>query len=171
MKTALLATAMTLGVAGPAASAQPQSIDHSAHPMTTASTSATGDNEASDPNAVLAAYRAALTGLDTEAMGSLFVEDSAIFESGTAEGTFANYLEHHLRPELGEFASFTIADPKVTITVVDDMAFASETYTYRITLRDGRVVDREGVATSVLLLDDGKWKIAQYHSSSRAPGK
>lgn len=171
MKTPFLAAAITLAFAGPAAFAHPQSMDHSAHPMTTASTSATGDNEASDPNAVLAAYRAALTGLDTEAMGSLFVEDSAIFESGTAEGTFANYLEHHLRPELGEFASFTIGDPKVTITVVDDMAFASEAYTYRITLTDGRVVDREGVATSVLLLDDGKWKIAQYHSSSRAPGK
>jgi ketosteroid isomerase-like protein len=171
MKIALLAAAMTLSFAGPAASAHPQSMDHSAHVMTTADKTAPVDDKTSGANAVLAAYRAALTARDTEAMASLFAEDSAIFESGKAEGNFANYLEHHLRPELAEFASFSIGEPKVAVTTMGDMAFASETYTYRIELTDGRVVDREGVATSVLMHDAGGWKIVQYHSSSRAPAK
>jgi ketosteroid isomerase-like protein len=171
MKIALLAAVMALGTAVPAASAHAQSMDHSAHVMTAADTSATLDDKTSGAESVLAAYRAALTARDTEAMASLFAEDSAIFESGKAEGKFSNYLERHLGPELAEFASFSIGEPKVAVTTMDDMAFASETYTYRIELADGRVVDRDCVATSVLMHDAGGWKIFQYHSSSRAPGK
>nr|WP_248284477.1 nuclear transport factor 2 family protein [Qipengyuania pacifica] len=36
-------------------------------------------------------------------------------------------------------------------------------------IKDGRVIERDGVATSVLTHEGGEWKIAQHHSSSRAP--
>ena len=53
--------------------------------------------------------------------------------------------------------------------VIDNQARALETYTYHIVLSDGRAVDRQGAATSVLIRGaDGRWRIAQYHSSSRA---
>lgn len=30
-----------------------------------------------------------------------------VFENGKAEGSFAQYMEHHLGPELGEITEFT----------------------------------------------------------------
>ncbi len=91
------------------------------------------------------------------------------FENGKAEGTFAQYMEHHLGPELGEITEFTFTNPTVNVRMVGHVAFGHETYRYRIALTDGRVIERDGVATSVLTHKDGAWKIVQYHSSSRAP--
>ena len=104
-----------------------------------------------------------------QAMGALFAEESTIFENGKAEGSFANYMEHHLGPELDAIVSFTFSDPTLTVTRMGHMAYAYETYGYRIELADGRVVERDGVATSVLAHDADGWKIVQYHSSARAP--
>jgi ketosteroid isomerase-like protein len=51
----------------------------------------------------------------------------------------------------------------------DHAALGRETYRYRIELTDGRVLERKGVATSVLTHEPGgNWKIQRYHSSSRA---
>ncbi|BBC71671.1 conserved hypothetical protein [Altererythrobacter sp. B11] len=172
MKTPLLAAALAFGLALPAASAHAQSPDHSAHTMATAAGGpAPNAQEISGAEALLVAYRDALTARDAKAMTDLFAQDSAIFENGKAEGSFANYMEHHLGPELAEIASFTFGRPTVTVTTMGRMAYGRETYTYRIELSDGRVIDREGAATSVLMQDDGGWKIVQYHSSSRAPRK
>ncbi len=102
-------------------------------------------------------------------MPALFTPDSQIFEGGKAEGSFANYLEHHLKPELGEFASFKFSDVTTMSKVIGDVAMASETYRYTIMLKDGREIERLGVATAVLVRTNGIWKINQHHSSSRAP--
>ena len=40
-----------------------------------------------------------------------------------------------------------------------------------IVLKDGRMIERQGVATSVLKHENHAWKIVRYHSSSRAPRK
>ena len=94
---------------------------------------------------------------------------SIYFENGKAEGSFANYMEHHLGPELDAITSFTFTDPTLSVTRNGHMAYGYETYGYRIELEDGRVIERDGVATSVLSHDESGWKIVQYHSSSRAP--
>ena len=78
-------------------------------------------------------------------------------------------MEHHLGPELDAIVSFTFSDPTLTVTRMGHMAHAYETYGYRIELSDGRVIERDGVATSVLAHDADGWRIVQYHSSSRAP--
>jgi len=83
--------------------------------------------------------------------------------------TVPNYMEHHLGPELDAITSFTFTDPTLTVTRKGHMAYGYETYGYRIELEDGRVIERDGVATSVLSHDESGWKIVQYHSSSRAP--
>ncbi|XAP78927.1 nuclear transport factor 2 family protein [Citromicrobium bathyomarinum] len=106
---------------------------------------------------------------DAAGMSALFAETSAIFENGKAEGSFANYMDHHLGPELDAITSFTFTDPTLSVTRNGHMAYGYETYGYRIELEDGRVIERDGVATSVLSHDESGWKIVQYHSSSRAP--
>lgn len=121
--------------------------------------------------AAIEAYRDALVALDLEAAGAVFAEDALVFENGKAEGTWANYAQHHLGPELGHFHSFSFPTYELEIRQEGHHAFGVERYTYNIELHDGRVIEREGVATSVLKHGKNGWKIASYHSSSRAPKK
>ena len=152
--------AAVLLTAGLAVAANPP-LSH-AHPIEQAAI-ATG------PGGVLERYRMALEKADMASMDGLFAEDSQIFENGKAEGTFANYLEHHLGPELGHFKSFTFPRYEVELRQMQDVALATESYHYRIELTDGRVIERDGVATSVLHKRGDDWKILSYHSSSRTP--
>ncbi|MBN4047276.1 nuclear transport factor 2 family protein [bacterium AH-315-P13] len=124
--------------------------------------------------AVMKSYKDAIQNLTSEGTLELFTEDAQVYESGGVEGTYANYLEHHLGPELSHFNSFIFSD--YTIDVIIDMpfAFTTETYIYTIDLKaneergtEGRIIKKKGVATSDLKKIDGKWKITKTHTSSR----
>ena len=128
---------------------------------------ATADTRA--VTAVLAQYKAAIERLDPRGTERLFAADSQIFESGGAEGTYANYLEHHLTPELGEFRSFAFSDYKIDVRFVGGVALATETYRYRIVPKAGDAAERLGVATSVLRKTGGEWRIVSMHNSARRP--
>jgi len=118
--------------------------------------------------AVLAGYNQALTTLNAAKAKDLFTTDSAVFESGGVEGTYAHYLEHHIGPELAEFKEFSFRDYKVEVRLEPPVALATETYIYKIVLKEGdRVIEKRGVATSVLKKIAGEWKIIQTHTSSR----
>jgi uncharacterized protein (TIGR02246 family) len=119
--------------------------------------------------AVLARYKAAIERLDPRGTERLFTADSQIFESGGAEGTYANYLEHHLVPELGEFRSFAFSDYSIDVRFLGDVALATETYRYRIVPKVGDPAERLGVATSVLRKTGGEWRIVSMHNSARRP--
>ncbi len=123
------------------------------------------------PDSTLEVYRSGIESLDDTNMPRLFTDDALVFENGKAEGSFSDYLAHHLGPELKEFESFTFNNETIDISVIGETAIASETYTYTIVLKDGRIIERQGVATAVLVKRDESWKIAQYHSSSRTPKK
>ena len=118
---------------------------------------------------VLAQYQAAIERLDATGTEQLFAPDSAVFETGGIEGTYANYLEHHLKPELGEFKSFKFSDYKVAVRFEGPLALATESYKYRIETKAGVVAERLGVTTSVLKKLDGQWKILVSHNSGRKP--
>lgn len=117
----------------------------------------------------LSDYRAAIEQLDLARTPSLFAPDSQIVEQGHVEGSFDNYLANHLGPEIRDIASFDFTDENVEVAIFGDMALATETYSYRIALRDGRIIERVGVATSTLRRNDRGWRILRYHSSSRSP--
>jgi uncharacterized protein (TIGR02246 family) len=119
---------------------------------------------------VLKAYKTALENLDVSNTQHLFTEDATIFENGKYEGSYQDYLDHHIGPELGHFKEFSFNDYKAEVRLEDDIAVAYETYTYRIVIdgEEPRTVERQGVATSVLKNFDGTWKIIQNHGSSRA---
>ena len=120
--------------------------------------------------AVLSQYKAAIELLDARGTEQLFTADSSIFETGGTEGTYANYLAHHLGPELHEFKSFKFSDYKADVHLLGPAAaHATETYKYRIETKTGEVVDRLGVATSVLKKENGRWKIVMMHNSGRKP--
>ncbi|CAH0350398.1 nuclear transport factor 2 family protein [Sphingobium sp. CECT 9361] len=119
--------------------------------------------------AVLSQYKAAIEKLDGAGTERLFTPDSRIFETGGSEGTYANYLSHHLRPELAAFKSFKFSDYKVDVRFEGPIALATETYRYRIEPKTGDVAERIGVATSVLKKVGGTWKIVSMHNSGRRP--
>ena len=119
---------------------------------------------------VLAQYKAAIEKLDATNTERLFAKDSTIFETGGVEGTYANYLAHHLGPELHEFRSFRFSDYKVDVHLIGPAAaHAIETYNYRIETKSGEIAERRGVATSVLKKIGGQWKIVSMHNSARKP--
>ena len=156
---------ISLALTSPAASAQVNPESETDH-----ASSHHGDVSPS-PEAVLTSYRKAIESLDSSKMTGLFAEQSKVFENGKDEGSFANYLAHHLGPELDHVKSFVFTSPSVSVTTLGDTAIAHESYGYTIKLADGRVIERTGVATSVLRKIGNEWKIIQYHSSSRAPKK
>lgn len=118
--------------------------------------------------AVLKAYKTALEKLDAAPATKLFTADAQVFESGGVEGTFADYLAHHIGPELGEFKEFSFRDYRVEVRLEPPLALATETYIYRIVFKEDRpAIEKRGVATSVLKKIDGAWKIIRTHNSSR----
>jgi ketosteroid isomerase-like protein len=119
---------------------------------------------------VLLSYKNALEKLDVKGTDVLFVANSQIIESGKVEGTYQDYLAHHIGPELGDFTSFKFENYKVEVTVTGDYAFALETYNYTIVLKkDNSEIKRRGVASSFLKKENGEWKIVHMHNSSRKP--
>lgn len=130
--------------------------------------SASSDEDA--VKAVLGDYKQALERLDGAMPAKLFAPDAEVFESGKREGSYQDYLAHHLGPELIEFASFRFDDYSAVVRIEGDAAIASESYTYRIVLkRGGEPIERAGVATSVLKRTSAGWRFLQTHSSSRKP--
>jgi len=119
-------------------------------------------------------YKDALQNLSTDGTMELFSEDSQVFESGGTEGTYANYIEHHIGPELSHFNSFVFSDYNIDVQLDLPYAFTTETYIYTLDLkpnqeknRKAQVISKKGVATSVLKKIDGSWEILKTHSSSR----
>ena len=118
---------------------------------------------------VLADYKAAIERLDATGTERLFATDSVIFETGGVEGSYANYLAHHLGPELAAFKIFGFSDYTVDVRFEGPVALATETYNYRIETKTGEIAERRGVATSVLKKIGGEWKILSMHNSARKP--
>ena len=117
-------------------------------------------------------YKDVLESLDVTKSYALFSDSSQVIEQGKIEGTYADYIANHIGPELGHFSSFTFNDYSIEVKMADPYAFTTESYVYKIVLKeDGRVIERKAVSTSILEYNDGAWKIIKSHSSSRAVKK
>ena len=125
--------------------------------------------DAAAVRSVLSTYKSAIERLDATGTERLFTADSAIFETGGVEGSYGNYLAHHLGPELDEFKSFRFSNYKIEVRFVGPVALATESYAYRIETKKGEVAERLGVATTVLTKIKGSWKILSMHNSARRP--
>lgn len=119
---------------------------------------------------ILVEYHASIQSKDLSGTKDLFSEDSIIVESGNVEGTYSDYVDHHLSPELHHFESIVFWDYDSNVNVVGKIAYALETYKYRIVLKESaKVIERKGVATTILRKSDEQWKIVHIHTSARNP--
>jgi ketosteroid isomerase-like protein len=140
-----------------------------AQPSNRPSTASRASSEEAAVKQVLSRYKAAIEKLDATGTEQLFAPSSAIFETGGSEGTYTNYLAHHLGPELKEVKRFSFSDYKVDVRFEGAVALATETYNYRVETKSGETAERRGVATSVLKKIGGQWKILSMHNSARKP--
>ncbi len=138
-------------------------------PPLAAQGSAARTADAAAVRSVLSQYKSAIERLDAKGTTTLFAGDSQVFENGGVEGSYANYLAKHLGPELGHFKSFKFSDYKIDVRFEGPVALTTETYNYRIETGKGEIVERRGVATSVLKKVGRHWKILSTHGSSRKP--
>ena len=137
---------------------------------TTGVAQANDDPEVAAVQSTLAAYKSALERRDLAGVDELFASDNVVLENGKLEGSYADYRDHHIGPELGRFESFKFFDYVVAVRLEGAIALATETYRYTIRLKDKpEPIERQGAATSVLKKIDGKWKILSMHNSSRTP--
>lgn len=160
MKTLIIVALLLLSTGFTSA----QNMDHSNHENMAVS------KETEAVKRVLKAYKNALEALDVSGTQKLFTSDADIFENGKYEGSYQDYLDHHIGPELGHFKEFSFSDYKVDVQIVDNIAVAFETYNYKIVTGgdESRTIERQAVATSVLKKTEAGWKIMQNHGSSRA---
>lgn len=136
------------------------------------SLSTTAQSDEEQVKSVLKEYKTSLENLNVDGTDKLFTANSEILETGKVEGSYQDYIAHHIGPELGHFKSFKYNDYQVKVIVDGDYAFTTETYYYVIVLKeDDRIIERQGAATSVLHKENGQWKIMKAHNSSRAPKK
>jgi uncharacterized protein (TIGR02246 family) len=118
---------------------------------------------------VMKKYKETLESLDVSESYALFTDDSQVLEQGKIEGTYRDYIANHIGPELSHFSSFTFSDYEIEVNVDLPYAFTTESYIYKIVLKDeDRKVERKATATSILKRIDGQWKIVKTHGSSRA---
>lgn len=155
-------------VAAAALAAHPEHVPTTpGAPRSTAAVAFSAEVEAAAVRAVLSSYKAAIEKLDATGTERLFTADSRVFETGGVEGSYSEYLGHHLEPELKEFKTFRFSDYKVDVRFEGPVAVATESYKYRIEPKSGEVAERLGVATSVLRKENGQWKIVMMHNSAR----
>jgi hypothetical protein len=90
---------------------------HASHGASAAAQAAATSADENAVRAVLARYKSAIKRLDASGTEALFTEDSAVFETGWVEGTYRQYLAHHLGPELAAFRAFAFSDYTVVVLI------------------------------------------------------
>ncbi len=124
----------------------------------------------SDPTQVAARYFEAMQSSDLFAAGKLFSQASSVFESGGREGSWTEYREHHIGPEIDQIKSFSIirGGPETVASKDSSMAFVAWPIEYRIDLKDGKVIESRGTVTFILVKEAGsEYRIRHLHWSSR----
>ena len=144
-------------------------VSVSAHdPKKPAPAAATSAANANDPVAAVLLRNAQgfetgdLTMLDT-----LWAHDDGVtvFESGYANYGWADYRDHHLKPEIDEMKNvkYTLSDIKTRVS--GNTAWATFKYALSADLKE-RHVDANGLGTAVLEKRGKDWKIVHWHTSA-----
>ena len=122
---------------------------------------------AADATAVLRQNARAFETADMKTLDALWAHDGdvTVFESGHANYGWADYRDHHLKPEVEEMKSvkYQLTDIKTRVSG----ATAWSTFKYSISADyKGQKIDSAGLGTAVLENRDGSWKIVHWHTSA-----
>jgi ketosteroid isomerase-like protein len=109
-----------------------------------------------------ASERADYTALDTLYAG----EDLTIIEGAGIDRGWAEYRDHHLKPELESFKSFVYRPYDIEVYAAGSLAYAIFLYDLKIELED-RIVDNVGRGTAILEERGGRWILRHMQTTSR----
>lgn len=126
----------------------------------------------SDVTAFFKAYDAAFNAKNTDKLATMYHPDVTIFEGSGINRGWVDYRDNHLGPELKSFQNLQWAHSNMTVHMLGDTAaYVTADYTIKYQAGD-RAVDSGGIATHVLVKDQGQWKIRHSHTAARrrAPG-
>ena len=118
------------------------------------------------------AYDAAFNARDIDKLATMYHADVTIFEGSGINRGWVDYRDNHLGPELKSFQDLVWSHSTIVVHPLGE-ASAYVTADYAIKYKSGdRVVDSGGIATHILVKDQGTWKIRHSHTAARrrAPG-
>jgi ketosteroid isomerase-like protein len=119
------------------------------------------------------AYDAAFVGKDLEKLAAMYHPDVTIFEGSGINRGWVDYRDNHLGPELKAFQNLHWAHSNIVVHMLgESAAYVTADYTIKYQIGERPPVDSGGIATHVLVKDQGAWKIRHSHTAARrrAPG-
>ena len=113
------------------------------------------------------AYDAAFNAKDLDRLAAMYHPEVTIFEGSGINRGWVDYRDNHLGPELKSFQDLQWAHSNIVVHLLGDSA-AYVTADYAIKYKMGeRAVDSGGIATHVLVKEQGAWRIRHSHTAAR----
>ena len=132
--------------------------------MTTAGAAQSAEGEIAE---FFKSYDAAFNAKDMAKLATLYHKYVTIFEGAGINRGWIDYRDNHLGPELKSFENLQWAHSNIVVHILGD-ASAYVTADYSIKYKVGeRSVDSGGIATHVLVKEQGAWKIRHSHTAAR----
>lgn len=130
-------------------------------------TTSFAQSRGSEVLAFFKAYDAAFNARDLTKLATMYHPDVTIFEGSGINQGWVDYRDNHLGPELKSFQDLQWAHSNIVVHMLGDSA-AYVTADYSIKYKTGdRTVDSGGIATHVLVREQGSWKIRHSHTAAR----
>jgi len=104
---------------------------------------------------------------DLALLDSVWSADQSVtvFESGSANYGWADYRDHHLKPEIAEMKNVKYELSDVKTRVSGNTAWATFKYALAADVNE-RYIDVKGLGTAVLEKSGKDWKIVHWHTSA-----
>ena len=112
-------------------------------------------------------YDAAFNARDIGKLATMYHADVTIFEGSGINRGWVDYRDNHLGPELKSFQDLAWSHSNIVVHMLGDAsAYVTADYTIKYKTGD-RVVDSGGIATHVLVKEQGNWRIRHSHTAAR----
>ena len=117
--------------------------------------------------AFFAKYDEAFTAKDLDRLAAMYHADVTVYEGGGINTGWADYRDRHLGPELKSFMNLKFSHGNVKVQMLGaDAAYVTADYTLTRTANE-KEIKSGGLATYILIRQDGQWMIRHSHTSSR----
>jgi len=129
--------------------------------------SATAQSSSTELIEFFKAYDVAFNSKDMDKLAAFYHPDVTVFEGSGINRGWADYRDNHLGPEMKSFETLQWAHSSVVGHLLgESSAYVTAEYSIKYKARE-RNVDIGGIATYVLVREQGRWKIRHSHTAAR----